>query len=95
MTFVSDNSYCPQLLVAHIATGEISHLQGKSLYFWEVHGSHSPMFVTRSWFSATLYGRIGWFWTRGAMGTKWLRHTHANTDTDHTAHTTGCTYTCL
>lgn len=65
----------------------LSHLQGKRLYFWEVHGSHSPMFVTRSWFSATLYEGIWWFWTRGAMGTKWLIHTCTQTRAQIIQHT--------
>lgn len=58
-----------------------SHLQWKSLYFWEVRGSCVPFFVARSWFTATLSKGIWLFWSRGTMGAKWLIYTRTQVHT--------------
>lgn len=75
--------YLTTPMCSHSNWWNLSRLQGKSLYFWEVHGSCSPTFVTRSWLSATLNEGIWWFWTRENQMVD--THRHTNTDTDCTA----------
>lgn len=76
--------YLTTPMCSHSNWWNLSHLQGKSVYFWEAHGSCSPTFVTRSWFSATLMREYG---GSGQERTKWLIHTGTQTRTQIIQHT--------